>query len=70
MKLKKLIDCSFIIVKENNETQDVLRIWKEGGFDLDKKEFYRLSDWIIIERGGIQENDACLFEIKESDFSS
>lgn len=70
MRLKKLIDCSFVIVKENNETQDVLRIWEEMGFEAEKREFYRLSDWIIIERGGIQENDACLFEIKESDFSS
>lgn len=70
MRLKKLIDCSFIIVKENNETQDVLRIWKEGGFDSEVKEFYRLRDWSIIERAGTHENDACLFEIEESDFSS
>lgn len=70
MRLKKAIDCSFVIVRENNETQDVLRIWEEMGFEAEKREFYRLSDWIIIERGGIQENDACLFEIKESDFSS
>lgn len=70
MRLKKLIDCSFVIVKENNQTQDILRIWEECSFEAERKEFYRLNDWTIIKGAGINENDACLFEIEESDFSS
>jgi hypothetical protein len=69
MRLKKLIDCSFVMVKENNENQDVLRIWTEDGFDVEEKQFYLLRDWEIIERAGTHRNDACLFEIEECDFS-
>ncbi|MBR5253757.1 MAG: hypothetical protein IKV46_01790 [Bacteroidales bacterium] len=69
MRLKKLIDCSFVMVKENNENQDVLRIWTEDDFDVEEKQFYLLRDWEIIERAGTHRNDACLFEIEECDFS-
>ncbi|MEE1019843.1 MAG: hypothetical protein U0L93_00325, partial [Bacteroidales bacterium] len=58
-----------LLVKDASNENEVLRVWTKN-YDITSplREFFRLTDWKRKLNGGNQNNDAFVFEIKESDF--
>lgn len=58
-----------LLVKDASNESEVLRVWTKN-YDITSplREFFRLTDWKRKLNGGNQNNDAFVFEIKESDF--
>ena len=63
------IDDDSLLVKDASNENEVLRVWTKN-YDITSplREFFRLTDWKRKLNGGDENNDALVFEIKESDF--